>query len=73
MTIGLAAIIIVPNLGDARFRIPLTNTRIPVLIGGTRFPATRDPRGPTLIARATRVERCWPGPSPYSTHRDPVR
>ena len=44
MTIGLAAIIIVPNLGDARFRIPLTNTRIPVLIGGTRFPATRDPR-----------------------------
>ena len=53
MTIGLAAIIIVPNLGDARFRIPLTNTRIPVLIGGTRFPATRDPRVPNLIAIAT--------------------
>ena len=47
MTIGLAAIIIVPNLGDARFRVPLTNTRIPVLIGGTRFPATRDPGCPT--------------------------
>ena len=55
MTIGLAAIIIVPNLGDARFRIPLTNTRIPVLIGGTRFPATRDPRVPNLIAIATLV------------------
>ena len=53
MTIGLAAIIIVPNLGDARFRIPLTNTRIPVLMGGTRFPATRDPRVPNLIAIAT--------------------
>ena len=55
MTIGLAAIIIVPNLGDARFRVPLTNTRIPVLIGGTRFPATRDPRVPNLIAIATLV------------------
>jgi len=55
MTIGLAAIIIVPNLGDARFRIPLTNTRIPVLIGGTRFPATRDPRVPNIIAIATLV------------------
>ncbi len=53
MTIGLAAIIIVPNLGDATFRIPLTNTRIPVLMGGTRFPATRDPRVPNLIAIAT--------------------
>ena len=53
MTIGLAAIIIVPNLGDARFRVPLTNTRIPVLMGGTRFPATRDPRVPNLIAIAT--------------------
>ena len=55
MTIGLAAIIIVPNLGDARFRIPLTNTRIPALVGGTRFPATRDPRVPNLIAIATLV------------------
>ena len=55
MTIGLAAIIIVPNLGDKKFRIPLTNTRIPVLIGGTRFPATRDPRLPNWIALATLV------------------
>ena len=62
MTIGLAAIIIVPNLGDARFRIPLTNTRIPVLIGGTRFPATRDPRVPNLIAIATLVAALLAGP-----------
>ena len=55
MTIGLAAIIIVPNLGDATFRIPLTSKRVPVLIGGTRFPATRDPRLPNLMALATLV------------------
>ena len=55
MTIGLAAIIIVPNLGDAKFRIPLTSRRIPVLIGGTRFPATRDPRLPNRMALATLV------------------
>ena len=55
MTIGLAAIIIVPNLGDATFRIPLTGKRVPVLIGGTRFPATRDPRLPNRMALATLV------------------
>jgi NADH-quinone oxidoreductase subunit N len=53
LTLGLAAIIIVPNLGDAKFRIPLTSTRIPVLIGGTRFAATRDPRLPNWITIAT--------------------
>ena len=46
-------IILVPNLGDSRFRIPLTNFRIPVLIGGTRFEATRDPRLPNWMAIAT--------------------
>ena len=55
MTIGLAAIIIVPNLGDAKFRIPLTSIRVPVLIGGTRFPATRDPRLPNRMTLATLV------------------
>ena len=49
LTLGLAAIIIIPNLGDAKFRIPLTSFRIPVLIGGTRFPATRDPRLPNWM------------------------
>ena len=53
LTLGLAAIIIIPNLGDARFRIPLTSFRLPVLIGGTRFPLTRDPRLPNWIALAT--------------------
>ena len=53
LTLGLAAIIIVPNLGDAKFRIPLTSYRIPVFIGGTRFPATRDPRLPNWMTLAT--------------------
>ncbi len=53
MTLGLVAIILVPNLGDSRFRIPLTNFRIPVLIGGTRFEATRDPRLPNWMTIAT--------------------
>ena len=53
LTLGLAAIIIIPNLGDAKFRIPLTSIRIPVLIGGTRFPATRDPRLPNWMALGT--------------------
>ena len=53
LTLGLAAIIIIPNLGDAKFRIPLTSFRIPVLIGGTRFPATRDPRLPNWMTLGT--------------------
>ena len=53
LTLGLAAIILIPNLGDARFRIPLTSVRLPVLIGGTRFEATRDPRLPNWMAMGT--------------------
>lgn len=37
MIIGILAMIIIPNLGDAKIRIPLTNTSVPVFIGGTRF------------------------------------
>ena len=32
MLAGLVALIIVPNIGDARFRIPLTSLRIPTLL-----------------------------------------
>ncbi|MBF92929.1 MAG: hypothetical protein CMA00_004490 [Methanobacteriota archaeon] len=53
LTLGLAAIILVPNLGDAKFRIPLTSVRVPVFIGGTRFEKTRDPRLPNWMALAT--------------------
>ena len=50
MLSGLVACILIPNLGDARMRIPLTNFRFPTLLGGTRFEATRDPRIPNAIA-----------------------
>jgi NADH-quinone oxidoreductase subunit N len=53
MLAGLVALIIVPNIGDARFRIPLTSLRIPTLFGGTRFEITRDPRIPNRITIAT--------------------
>ena len=37
MIIGILAMIIIPNLGDTKIRIPLTKTSVPVLFGGTRF------------------------------------
>ena len=53
MLVGLVALIIVPNLGDARFRIPLTSFRVPVLLGGSRFGIARDPRLPNWITIGT--------------------
>ena len=34
LVIGLFTLMIVPNLGDAKFRLPLTQIRIPWLFGG---------------------------------------
>ena len=53
MLVGVLAIILIPNLGDATFRMPLTNFRVPILIGGSRFETTNDPRMPNRIATAT--------------------
>jgi NADH-quinone oxidoreductase subunit N len=50
MLVGLLAIILIPNLGDARMRLPLTSVRIPILLGGTRFSLTSDPRLPNALA-----------------------
>jgi len=50
MLAGLLAMILIPNLGDARMRLPLTSLRVPILLGGTRFALTRDPRIPNAIA-----------------------
>tara|TARA_B100000085_G_scaffold107291_1_gene97830 strand:- start:331 stop:2034 length:1704 start_codon:yes stop_codon:yes gene_type:complete len=47
---GIVSLVILPNLGEARFRIPLTSTRVPVFIGGTRFEFSRDPRLPFRIS-----------------------
>ena len=51
--LGLIAIVVVPNLGDAKFRLPLTSIRVPVLLGGSRFDLTNDPRMPNRISNLT--------------------
>jgi len=53
MLLGLIAIVVVPNLGDAKFRLPLTSVRVPVLLGGSRFELTNDPRMPNRISNLT--------------------
>ena len=50
---GLILLIVIPNLGDGKFRIPGTQTRIPWLLGGKRFKLTSDPRLPSWIAVTT--------------------
>ena len=53
MTIGMLMMIVIPNLGDAKIRLPLTRTHIPVLIGGTRFSLVSNPVIPSIIAIIT--------------------
>ena len=50
LVIGLFTLILVPNMGDAKFRIPLTQIRIPWFLGGKRGTLDRDPRLPGLFA-----------------------
>ena len=50
LVIGLFTLMIVPNMGDAKFRIPLTQIRIPWLLGGQRGKLDSDPRLPGLLA-----------------------
>lgn len=47
---GLLLIFIVPNLGNSKFRIPLTQTRVPWFFGGRRFKITGSPAVPGLLA-----------------------
>ena len=53
LILGLISIVLVPNLGDAKFRLPLTSIRVPVLLGGSRFDMTNDPRMPNRISNLT--------------------
>ena len=53
MIIGILAMIIVPNLGDTKIRIPLTKTSVPVLFGGTRFTQVNNPFIPSIVAIIT--------------------
>jgi proton-translocating NADH-quinone oxidoreductase chain N len=50
LVIGLFTLMIVPNLGDAKFRIPMTQIRIPWFLGGKRGKLDSDPRLPGLFA-----------------------
>lgn len=50
LVIGLFTLMIVPNLGDAKFRIPLTQIRIPWFFGGKRGTLDSDPRLPGIFA-----------------------
>ena len=48
--IGLLVLIIVPNLGDGKFRLPLTNIRLPWFFGGNRSKLEQNPHLPGLLA-----------------------
>ena len=50
LVIGLFTLMIVPNMGNAKFRIPLTQIRVPWLLGGRRGTVDSDPRLPGLFA-----------------------
>ena len=55
LIVGIIALILVPNLGNATFRLPIPgkSIRIPYFLGGKRFSLTGDPRLPQAIAAFT--------------------
>ena len=55
LVLGIIAMLVVPNIGNATFRLPIPGKswRIPYLIGGKRFALTGDPRLPKAIAAFT--------------------
>ena len=50
LLIGLFTLMVVPNLGNAKFRIPMTQIRLPWFLGGQRGAIESDPRLPGLFA-----------------------
>ena len=51
--VGLLLIMIIPNLGNGKFRIPGTQIELPWFLGGTRYKAVSSPRLPGLLAVLT--------------------
>ena len=51
--VGLLLIMIIPNLGNGKFRIPGTQIELPWFLGGTRYKAVSSPRLPGLLAVIT--------------------
>lgn len=52
LVLGIILAILVPNIGNATFRIPLTRIRVPIFIGGKRYKMTSDPRLPGRMSIA---------------------
>ena len=48
--VGLILLLVVPNLGNATFRLPFTSRRIPCFFGGQRFKLTSHPAVPGVIS-----------------------
>ena len=53
LVLGLVLLFLVPNLGNSKFRVPLTSVRIPWFLGGKRFALTGSPAIPGMLATAT--------------------
>ena len=53
LVVGLLLIFIIPNLGNSKFRIPLTKVHVPWFLGGRRFKLTGSPAIPGMLATAT--------------------
>jgi NADH-quinone oxidoreductase subunit N len=57
LILGIVAMILIPNLGNGTFRLPIpgTSIRVPYFLGGKRYAFTNDPRLPAGIAGFTLI------------------
>ena len=55
LVVGVVLMIVVPNLGNGTFRLPIPNTniRLPYFFGGERFSFNSNPRVPGIISVTT--------------------
>ena len=53
LVVGLIAVFILPNLGNSKFRIPLTKIQVPWFFGGRRFKLTGSPALPGMLGTTT--------------------
>ena len=65
LVIGLFTLMIVPNMGNAKFRIPLTQIRIPWFFGGKRGKLTATHAFQDCLQRSS-------SPSPSALRRRPL-
>tara|TARA_B110001452_G_scaffold260314_1_gene257687 strand:+ start:2538 stop:4226 length:1689 start_codon:yes stop_codon:yes gene_type:complete len=53
LVVGLIAVFVLPNLGNSKFRIPLTKVQVPWFFGGRRFKLTGSPALPGMLGTVT--------------------